>query len=70
VLGIYYCLVKAADLKQKATSVHIVLSCRSIELGWMATKRKKEVVGKNMEDIISHIANNRNCQFFWSRRAI
>jgi hypothetical protein len=34
----YYCLVKAADIKQKATYGHLVLSCGSIKLTWMATK--------------------------------
>jgi hypothetical protein len=32
----YYCLVQAADINQKATSGHLVLSCGSIELTWMA----------------------------------
>jgi hypothetical protein len=39
---IYYCLVKAADIKQKATSGHLVLSCGS--MAWMAAKKEKKKV--------------------------
>jgi hypothetical protein len=35
----YYRLFKAADIKQKATSGHLVLSFGSKELTWMATKK-------------------------------